>query len=184
PGDQVLVTARNVPGGQEGEVQAFGSSTTFTAAGNGVGSVLLTVPLGTAPGSYLVSACWDGSCHASTSLTVAGSAPVSPSPEASPTPSPSGQPTPLKISVIPRLGIVPGRTSISINASGLAPGAATITLAQGATRQFWDAVVSANGTLSKKIVLSATMPWAKGAAFIKVCDVQYRCTAPVDVAIG
>jgi hypothetical protein len=184
PGDQVLVTARNVPSGLDGQVQAFGTSQDFTAGSGGQVSVLFNVPPGTSSGTYTVSVCWDGACRASTSITIAGGPASSPLPQASPSASPSSQPTPLTISVVPRVGIVPGRTSVTVSATGLAPGAATITLAQGATREFWDAIVAANGSVSRKVVLSTAQPWARGAAFIKVCDVQYRCTAPVEVAIG
>jgi hypothetical protein len=184
PGDQLLVTARNVPGGQDGQIQAFGTSQDFTAASSGDVSVFLNVPPDTGSGRYTVSVCWDGSCHASATVTIQGSAQVTPSAVPSPSPSPTAQASPLFISVSPRLGIVAGRTPITVTAGGLAPGAGTITIAQGTTRQFWDVVVAANGTVSKKIVLATTQPWVRGAAFVRVCDVEYRCTATVDITIG
>ena len=184
PGDQVVVTARNVPPGQAGQVQAFNTFQVFTAPSGGEVSVVITVPNDVTPGGYAVSVCWNGSCHASATVNVLAGSNPSPSPLASPSASPSAAATPISISVSPRIAIVPGKTAVTVTTSGLAPGAATITLAQGTTREFWDAVVVANGTLSKKIVLAAKMPWVRGAAFFKVCDVQYRCTAPVDIAIG
>ena len=184
PGDQLLVTARHVPAGQDGQFQAFGTSQGFTATSAGDASVFFIVPDATAPGPYSVSLCWDGTCHASTMVTIVADATASPSPQASASPSPTALTTPISVSVSPRLGIVPGRTSVTVTATGLAPGAATITLAQGTTREFWDAVVAANGNLSKKIVLGTSQPWVRGGGFIRVCDVQYRCTATVDVTIS
>jgi len=182
PGDQVQVTARNVPAGQQGTIEAFGTSQDFTASGGGV-SVTLTVPAQTAPGNYSISLCWDGTCHASANLHVSAGVAV-PSFVPSPSPSATSQATPLTLAVNPRTGIVPGRTVLTVTATGLAPGGVRIGVAQGASRQFWDALASAKGTLSKKIVLSATQPaWAVGTAFVTVCDVQYKCTAAVDITL-
>jgi len=182
-GDQIQVTARNIPAGQQGTIDAFGNSQDFTAGGGGGVSLTVQIPGETPTGDYTVAACWDGSCHASASVHVSAVAAlpiVSPSPLASP----SSQATPLTLAVNPRAGIVPGRTVVTVTATGLAPGGARIGIAQGTSRQFWDALVGANGTLSKKIVLSATQPtWAAGNAFVTVCDVQYRCTAAVDVTL-
>jgi len=183
PGDQVQVTARNVPAGQQGTIEAFGTSQDFTASGGGV-SVSLTVPPQTAPGSYSISVCWDGTCHASTTVRISAGV-ATPSIAPSPSPSPSSQATPLTLTVSPRTGVVPGRTVLTVTATGLAPGGAKIGVAQGTARQFWDALAGANGNLSKKIVLSATQPaWAAGTAFVTVCDVQYRCTAAVDITVA
>ncbi len=182
PGDQIQVTARNLPSGQQGTIDAFGTSQDFTASGGGV-SVTITVPAQTAPGNYSVSVCWDGACHAGTTVGITAGV-ATPSVEPSPSPSPTAQATPLTLAVNPRTGIVPGRTVLTITASGLAPGGVRIGVAQGTLRQFWDALVGANGTLSKKIVLSATQPvWAIGTAFVTVCDTQYKCTAAVDITL-
>ena len=181
-GDDLVVTVRNVPAGQQGTIEGFGTSQEFTATGGGV-SVTIGIPAQTPTGSYTVSACWDGACHASASVHV--DAVVIPTPAASPSPSPTAQATPLTLSVNPRTGILPGRTILTVTATGLAPGGVRIGVAQGTSRQFWDAVAGSNGTLSKKIVLSATQPrWAQGTAFVTVCDVQYRCTAAVDITIA
>jgi serine/threonine protein kinase len=182
PGDQVQVTARNVPAGQEGTIQAFGNSQDFTASGGGV-TMTIAIPVQTPPGDYTISVCWDGACHASTSVHVLPGV-ASPSVQPSPSPSPTAQATPLTLAVNPRAGVVPGRTVLTVTATGLAPGGARIGVAQGTLRQFWDALVPASGTLSKKIVLSATQPvWAVGTAFVTVCDVQYKCTAAVDITV-
>jgi hypothetical protein len=181
-GDELVVTARNLPTGQQGTIEAFGTSEDFNASGGGV-SVTIVIPMQTATGYYTVSACWDGACHASASVHV--EAAVLSTPEPSISPSPSAQATPLTLSVNPRTGVVPGRTALTVTASGLAPGGVKIGVAQGTARQVWDAVAGAGGKVSTKIVLSATQPvWAKGTAFITVCDVQYRCTAAVDITIA
>jgi serine/threonine-protein kinase len=185
PGDQVVVTARNVPGGQTGEIHAFGTSVDFTAGGSGQVSVLLAIPITTPPGSYTVSLCWDGSCYATTSIQVlAGVAIASPPAESSPSPSPSVQGTQLLLTVVPRTGVVPGRTVLTLTASGLAPGGAGITVAQASLRQSFDALVATDGKVTKKFVLSAQLGWARTDALVTICDAQYRCTAPVDITIG
>ncbi len=182
PGDQIQVTARNVPAGQQGTIEAFGTSQDFTASGGGV-AVTITVPAQTAPGNYSINLCWDGTCHASTTVQISGGV-VTPSIEPSPSPSPTTQSAGVSISVSPSSGIVPGRTVLTVTATGLAPGGARIGVAQGTSRQFWDALVGAKGTLSKKIVLSATQPaWAAGNAFVTVCDIQYRCTAAAGITL-
>ncbi len=182
PGDQVQVTARNVPAGQQGTIEAFGTSQDFTASGSGV-SVTLTVPPETAPGIYSINLCWDGSCHASASVHILAGV-ATPSVQPSTSPSPTSLPTPLTLSVNPRTGVVPGRTVLTVTATGLVPGGARIGVAQGTLREFWDALAGANGTLSKKIVLSSPQPaWAVGTAYVTVCDVQYKCTAAFDITL-
>jgi hypothetical protein len=184
PGDQIVVTARNVPSGQTGQIEAFGTSEDFTAAGSGNVSVVFVIPAATAPGSYVVSLCWDGSCYATTSLQVLAGAVSSPSAEPSASPSPSGQGTQLTLTVVPHAGVVPGRTVLTLTGTGLAPGGASITVAQAALRQSFDALVAPNGTVTKKIVLSAQLGWARTDAFVTMCDAQYRCTPAVDITIG
>ena len=183
PGDDIFVTARNVPGGQQGQIQAFNTSQDFTAQDNGTVSAQIQVPADAAAGSYTLSVCWDGSCHASTTVHVTAGPTPSPSPQA--TISPTAQPTPLTLTVSPRVGIIPGRTTITVTATGLSPGLAHIGVAEGALRQFWDAAVGSSGTLSKGIVLSTSAAkWTKGIAFVEVCDAQSRCTAAVDITIA
>lgn len=184
PGDQIVVTARHVPSGQTGQIQAFGTSEDFTAGTSGDVSVEFLIPVDTAPGSYTVSMCWNATCYASTGIQILPGVTSTPTAEASPSPSASSPPAGVSITVSPNVGIVPGRTSVLVTATGLAPGAATITAGQATTRQSWTGLIAANGTMSLRVVLATSQPWAKGAGFIQVCDVQYRCTAAATIAIG
>ena len=45
-------------------------------------------------------------------------------------------------------------------------------------------MVGADGTVTRKIILSQQVPWAKTVAFVTMCDAEYRCTAPVDITIA
>lgn len=97
PGSQVTVTLTNLPHGQVGSIQLDSASTqlsTFSANGQGSATVLVTIPSSTSPGNHQISACWNGSCPVSQTITV---------PQPSPTPmtTPVQTPTPVPITPAP-----------------------------------------------------------------------------------
>ncbi|HET7338308.1 MAG TPA: protein kinase [Candidatus Dormibacteraeota bacterium] len=105
-GGSLIVTASGLPANQVGTIELESSPQqigAFEADQNGNTNVRVTIPKDTTPGGHVVSLCWDGSCYASTKVTVteraaspspSASLSPSPSPSASPSPSPSPSPTP------------------------------------------------------------------------------------------
>ena len=101
PGEHVVVTARHVPRDQTGDIQLGGPARTFAFHADSGGNVSLqiTVPREIGAGDYLVKICWNGTCHASTTLRVVAAVAfvtpgASPSPSATPGVSPSPGSTP------------------------------------------------------------------------------------------
>jgi serine/threonine-protein kinase len=93
-GDQIVVTATNVPANQAGDIQLRGTSYSFPFRSDRGGNVreTLVVPSDTPVGYVGVKICWSGSCHAESTLHVIGAAaPVASSatPSAAPSASPS-----------------------------------------------------------------------------------------------
>jgi hypothetical protein len=93
-GDQVVVTATNVPANQAGDLQLRGTSYSFPFRSDRGGNVreILVVPGDTPAGDVGVRICWSSSCHAESTLRVIGAAaPVASSatPSAAPSASPS-----------------------------------------------------------------------------------------------
>jgi hypothetical protein len=104
-GEQVVVTAHNVPGDQAGAIQFRGTRYGFPFRSNKYGDVseTLVIPSDLPAGDLSVRICWSGSCHAESTLhVIATAAPVAPTatPSAAPSPSPSpstaptGEPAP------------------------------------------------------------------------------------------
>ena len=99
-GDQVVVTATNVPANQVGDIQIRGTaySFPFSSSKNGDVRETLVIPRDIPAGNVGVRICWRGSCHAEAILRVIAAAPVavatpSAAPSASPSPSPSASPS-------------------------------------------------------------------------------------------
>jgi hypothetical protein len=99
PGESVVVTASHVPANQAGQIELHSTLRTYAFRADGNGNVAqdITVPLNVGFGDHLVYVCWNGSCHAHTTLTVVSRvALASATPDANPspgaTPSASGAP--------------------------------------------------------------------------------------------
>jgi hypothetical protein len=93
-GDQIVVTATNVPADQAGDIQLRGTSYSFPFRSDRGGNVResLVVPSDTPVGYVGVKICWSGSCHAESTLhVIVAAAPVASSatPSAAPSASPS-----------------------------------------------------------------------------------------------
>ena len=103
PGGTVQLTATHVPANQAGLIELHSVVWTypFRANAKGVVNRSVTVPRDVGSGAHTVSICWNGSCHASTTLRIvsetAQASPTSgPTPgiAPSPTPHPASTPTP------------------------------------------------------------------------------------------
>ncbi len=72
PGENVVVTASHLPANQSGQIQLHSTLHTYAFRADGRGNVALdvTVPFNVGLGSHLVEICWNGSCHAHTTLSV------------------------------------------------------------------------------------------------------------------
>jgi serine/threonine-protein kinase len=95
-GDQVVVTATNVPANQAGDIQLRGTSYSFPFRSDKGGNVreTLVVPGDIPLGNIGVRICWSSSCHAESTLHVIGAAaPVTSS--ATPSAAPSASPSPV-----------------------------------------------------------------------------------------
>jgi serine/threonine-protein kinase len=106
-GDQVVVTATNVPANQAGDIQLRGTSYSFPFRSDSGGNVreTLVIPADTPLGDVGVRICWSSSCHAESTLRVIGAAaPVATS--ATPSAGPSASPSP-SASATPPAGAAP-----------------------------------------------------------------------------
>lgn len=95
-GDQVVVTATNVPADQAGDIQLRGTSYSFPFRSSKNGDVreTLVIPSDIQVGDVIVQICWSGSCHTNATLhVIAAAAPLAPS--ATPSASPSASPNPV-----------------------------------------------------------------------------------------
>ncbi|HEY0829701.1 MAG TPA: serine/threonine-protein kinase, partial [Candidatus Dormibacteraeota bacterium] len=116
PGEDVVISATRMPANQAGEIQLHSAVHTFSFKTNGSGnfSIDITVPRDIGFGDHMVSLCYNGSCHAQTTLhviqrvalvtptaTAPPSATASPSPSASPghsaSPTPSSSPPAMSV---------------------------------------------------------------------------------------
>ena len=95
-GDQVVVTATNVPADQAGDIQLRGTSYSFPFRSGKNGDVreTLVIPSDIQVGDVVVQICWSGSCHANVTLHVIAAA-ASVAPSATPSVSPSASPSPV-----------------------------------------------------------------------------------------
>jgi len=95
-GDKVVVTVNRLPANQGGELQLLSPVRTFPfrADANGNVSVEVSVPRDIGAGDHLIRLCFDGACHAETTLHVTALvAPGTPSPTSSSTPSATPSPS-------------------------------------------------------------------------------------------
>ncbi len=95
-GDKVVVTVNRLPANQGGELQLLRPVRTFPfrADANGNVSVEVSVPRDIGAGDHLIRLCFDGACHAETTLHVTALvAPGTPSPTSSSTPSATPSPS-------------------------------------------------------------------------------------------
>ena len=124
-GDQVVVTAKHVPGNQSGEIrlQSVLHTFPFRAGADGNVRVNLTVPNDIETGDHLLRICWSDLCRAQTTLkVVAGVALASPLPGSSPTSNPSQSPSPGSTpSTAPGSSPRPGSSPTSNPTSGPSP---------------------------------------------------------------
>jgi Protein kinase domain len=191
PGDSIVVTASHVPRNQTGvfELHSVVRTYKFQADGNGNVRGIIFLPLDLSQGDHVLRICWNNTCHAETTLQVLASVAItspsaSPQPSGSPGPSPAAPTTPSSspapgsptVSVYPSSGIVPGKTSMTINGTHFAAGPGYITLSQGSTSEIGSVPILSNGTFSKGIVISAQKSWSRGPATLRVCDSSSHCT--------
>ena len=97
PGDSLVVTASHVPRNQAGEIELWSRLIVFSFRSDGNGDVTreIVVPRDTGIGDHLVKICWNGTCHAQTTLHVISPvAFVSPLPGTSPGITPTTIPSP------------------------------------------------------------------------------------------
>lgn len=100
PGATLVVSGAHLPANQAGTIELESKPQqigTFTADPTGTFSATVTVPDGTSQGDHLISACWDNTCPARSTVTVLAPSP-SPSPSSPPpTPTPSASPSPTAL---------------------------------------------------------------------------------------
>jgi serine/threonine protein kinase len=185
-GDTVVVTAKNVPANQAGEIQLRSDLHTFPfqADANGEVSEPILIPRGIGSGDHVVHVCWASQCYGSATLHVIEVAPsptprTTPSPTASPSPSPTAPPRALALS---SNHIVVKTGSMTVKGMNFSPGkVATMTFIQGATTNKTVATptVGADGTFLQTYTVPSTA--VVGPATIRACDVNGCASATFQV---
>jgi serine/threonine protein kinase len=95
-GQQITLRGSHIPANQVGSIQLQSDPVqigTFQADGSGNVLATATIPKDTSQGTHVVSLCWNGSCPASSQLTVLPGPSPTPSPSPTPTLPPSPTPT-------------------------------------------------------------------------------------------
>jgi len=183
-GDTVVVTAKNVPANQVGEIQLRSDLHTFPfqADANGELSEPILVPKGIGAGDHVVHVCWAGQCYGSATLHVIELAP-SPTPRTTPTPtaSPSPTATPRALALSSNHMVVK-TGSMTVKGMNFSPGkVATMTFIQGTTTNKTVATpsVGADGSFLQQFGVPATA--VVGPATIRACDVNGCASASFQV---
>ncbi|GAC1645394.1 MAG: hypothetical protein NVS9B11_16500 [Candidatus Dormibacteraceae bacterium] len=181
-GDTVVVTARNVPPNQVGEIQLLSELHTFPfqADANGELSEPIRIPHGIGSGDHVVHVCWSSQCYGSATLHVIELAPSpTPSPTASPSPRPTAPPRTLALS---SNHIVVKTGSMTVKGMNFSPNKiATMTFIQGTTtnKTVSTPMVGADGTFLQQFGVPATA--VVGPAAIRACDINGCASATFQV---
>jgi serine/threonine protein kinase len=156
-GETVTVRASNVPAYQDGEIQLLSSLNIFpfTADGNGMVSVDITVPRDIGIGDHVVRLCWRNTCHVQATLSV-----LSPVVLASPTPS-------AEISVSPTTVKVLGSVTVS-GQHFIAGRKATIDFIQAANTDMATPYADPDGSFAVTVRIPANA--VAGQASIRACS--------------
>ncbi len=190
-GDTVVVTAGNLPGNQNGDIQLFSTLHTFPfhADANGNLSLPILVPRNIDAGDHTVRICWAAQCRASAILHViepVGFATPSPgaTPTASPNPTPRSTATPSATPEISISNYTIKRSTGTETVYGIHfnPGSTvTITFVQGSTtnKEVGTQTVSSSGYFSQTFTVPSTA--TQGPAAIKVCGTSGCLSATVNV---
>jgi serine/threonine protein kinase len=207
-GNTVLVTARNLPANQAGEIRLHSELVRFPFRADRGGSVSgeILIPFDINSGDHLVELCWASACHVSAILHVLEPGPTAtPSPGESPstspgaTPGPTTAPSPAAGSSPtpgPTPGASPAQRSLALSSSRIklltgtmtvkgfsfSPGkAAVLTFIQGTTTN--KTVATASVGSDSTFLQSYTVPNTAvvGTATIRACDVNGCASATIQV---
>ena len=184
PGDSVVVTASHVPRNQAGNIELHSVVHLYPFKADGNGNVRGTVflPDDLAAGDHILRICWNGACHAETTLHVVGSVALasptaSPSPRVSPTASPSQPPAASSSPTGPVITIsnynvrVLSGTETVTGFHFPAGTLVTITFLQSTTstnKVVGTPSVGSNGSFSKTFTIPSSA--RSGGAYIRACD--------------
>jgi serine/threonine protein kinase len=181
----VVVKGQNLPPNQLGTIQIQSNPQqigNFRADSSGSFQTVVTIPANLPAGSHLISACWNGSCPASSTLNVSPSPTPTPSatpaPTAAPTPVPTTAPTPTprpvfnpQISGLSTTTVAPG-DQIQVAGSGFDPARQYVIAFQQNGRQTTikpATDVPPNGTFTTTVRIPSSPTAQPGAAFIVAC---------------
>ena len=199
PGDSLVVTASHVPRDQAGEIELWSRRIVFSFRSDGNGDVTreILVPRDTGIGDHLVKICWNGTCHAQTTLhvisTVALTSPLpgtTPTSSPSPTASPGNSPTPIRSpspAPTPAISIslynVKRGSTETVYGLHFSPGS-TVTITffyQGSTtpKEVGTQTVSSSGYFTEAFTVPANA--SPGSAAVKVCGTNGCLYASVNV---